>query len=396
MSRPLRVVLTADNHLSRYYDKMSPGVLERRRQHLRRGFKQAVDYALDHEVDLFVQAGDLFDSPEPRNLEREFVAAELQRLGERGVRRVGIGGNHDTPKMIAEQGGSLPQSTFARLGGMVVFRNRTGIESISFEHDGMRVAVGGLCWNASLPNDSDPLAGLTWEEKADVKVLVFHHSIRGHIYPGANEPIVEIDTLDRFDSADYFFAGHVHKSAQRQIGRRWYMVPGATERMTFGEDEGTPGFLYLEIERGGLQDCQHKEIEAPQPRAEPLVRTPELRALDAGDWFDVICARIEEQCSTETLMRLRIQGPLDREDYSNLRLRDLHLFGSNRNFFFEIDTQGLTLESSRDEAEAMRGVRFSQQEEIRQLVEERLRQAGSDEERGLLLEARDEVLAQYP
>lgn len=264
--RPLKVLLTADNHLSRYYDKMSPATLERRRRYLRDGFRRAVDCAIDRGVDLFVQAGDLFDTPEPRNLDREFVAAELSRLGQSGIRRLGIGGNHDTPKTVAEQGGSLPQATFDRLGGMTIFRNRRGIEGITFEHDGRLVAVGGRCWDPALPHDCDPLADQGWPEPADLKILVFHHSIRGHIYPGANEPIVDPGTLDRFESADYFFAGHVHQTAHRQIGRRWYLIPGATERMTFGVNEGTPAFFTWSWSRRATSTwiaCHCKVSRAP-------------------------------------------------------------------------------------------------------------------------------------
>ena len=79
-------VVTADNHLNRYYDRMPPQQLEKRRRYLRRGFHQAVQYAVEHPVDLFLQAGDLFDTPDPRNLDREFVASELGRLRAAGVR----------------------------------------------------------------------------------------------------------------------------------------------------------------------------------------------------------------------------------------------------------------------------------------------------------------------
>lgn len=96
------------------------------------------------------------------------------------------------------------------------------------------------------------------------------------------------------------------------------------------------------------------------------------------------------------MTRLRIEGPLARDEFPALRLRDVQLFGASRNFFFELDTQGLALRGTQDDGETQRGVRFSQQEEIRQLVEERLALATTDHERGLLVTARDELLACYP
>src|SRR5262249_19227317 len=114
----IRAVVTADNHLNRYYDRLSPQKLTERRKRLRRGFHQAVETAIDQKADLFIHAGDLFDTPDPRNLDREFVAAQLARLREAGVRAVGISGNHDTPKQRTEQGGALPQGIYRELGAL--------------------------------------------------------------------------------------------------------------------------------------------------------------------------------------------------------------------------------------------------------------------------------------
>gem|GEM_PF-4358201 len=87
--------MTADNHLGRHYDRMFSHRLEERRAWLRAGFARAVEYALEQRAHFFLQAGDLFDIPEPRNLERQFVAEALARLRDAGVRCLAIGGNHD-------------------------------------------------------------------------------------------------------------------------------------------------------------------------------------------------------------------------------------------------------------------------------------------------------------
>ena len=76
----IRVVLTADNQLGRYYAKMSPSVLAERRKRLRQAFEQIVQFACAQQAHLFLLAGDLFDSPNPRNIERTYVADALRRL----------------------------------------------------------------------------------------------------------------------------------------------------------------------------------------------------------------------------------------------------------------------------------------------------------------------------
>jgi len=61
----ITVVFTADNHLGYTTFGQQPRKREERQQRLRRAFEQATDFAVGQGVDLFVQAGDLFDSTTP-------------------------------------------------------------------------------------------------------------------------------------------------------------------------------------------------------------------------------------------------------------------------------------------------------------------------------------------
>ncbi len=66
----IRAVATADNHLSRFYDRMSPAKLQRRRHYLRHSSTAVVKYALDWPADILFIAGDLFcTEPDPRNVD---------------------------------------------------------------------------------------------------------------------------------------------------------------------------------------------------------------------------------------------------------------------------------------------------------------------------------------
>ena len=111
----IRVILTADNHLSAYSPKLSPTKLAERRRRLGLAFKQVIDAAIERRAHLFIQAGDLFDSVDPRNRERDFVAEQLMRLQSAGTHTFGVSGNHDTPRQKTEQGGFAPQNIYHRL-----------------------------------------------------------------------------------------------------------------------------------------------------------------------------------------------------------------------------------------------------------------------------------------
>ncbi|MFQ5596016.1 MAG: DNA repair exonuclease, partial [Anaerolineae bacterium] len=70
----VHIVFTADNHLNKYYAKMSPDQLAQRRQRLREAWAQTVDYAVRERAHIYLHGGDLFDSPNPRTSELVWVA----------------------------------------------------------------------------------------------------------------------------------------------------------------------------------------------------------------------------------------------------------------------------------------------------------------------------------
>src|SRR5687768_11279294 len=107
--------------------------LDERRRWLRRAFRKAVDYAIEQRADFFLQCGDLFDSVDPRNSERLFVAECLSDLKSAGVLALAVGGNHDTPRQSTEHGGYLAADLYARLGGLRLFVESHEIAYESFE-----------------------------------------------------------------------------------------------------------------------------------------------------------------------------------------------------------------------------------------------------------------------
>ena len=93
-NRMLRLLHTADVHLgARHADLGEAATTQRERQFA--AFKAAVDLAIAEKVDLFLVAGDLFDSNTQPRRTVEHVAAELARLGTAKIRAVIIPGTHD-------------------------------------------------------------------------------------------------------------------------------------------------------------------------------------------------------------------------------------------------------------------------------------------------------------
>lgn len=399
---PVRAVITADNHLNRYHAKMPVVRLEERRRVLRRAFRHTVDAAIELRADFFLQCGDLFDTIDPRNAERSFVASCLADLREAGVITLAVGGNHDTPRQSTEQGGLLAADLYARLGGLRLFSASHEIEYELFQRHGLTLAIGGLCWDAHTAFGDDPLEGVAFpdppEGRADWKLLLMHSSLEGHTYPGTFEPVVKRESIARLD-ADYLLVGHVHARTHFTVGGTHVLVPGATERMYYEEFVHDPGFLVLELDTTGRARHEWRTFGA-QPRCRVKVTGHELTPAPFGlrppeqDPTSVVLERIEGQAAGDCLATLHLEGVLTREVYSALDLGRVQEVGSGRYFFFEVDTSQLELQDEFGEAGG-RGMRLSQVEEL-QLTAGLMRDAAqSHEERRVVEVALQRILGEY-
>ncbi|HLQ33589.1 MAG TPA: metallophosphoesterase [Chloroflexota bacterium] len=387
LRRPIRAVITADNHLSRGHSKMSPQKLEMRRRYLRNGFKAAVDYAIESEADLFLQAGDLFDSPQPRNVDRAFVAHELRRLAAAGVRIFGIAGTHDSPRMMTIEGGTTPQRIYEQFEAMHMFNGFDDPTPVTVDVEGVSVAIGGVSFNPVLMASDDPLAGIEFPRSADIGIMLVHYSVEGACYDESNEPVVSKAAINSLEGVDLLVAGHYHDFRQFGIGRIKVLIPGATERMIYGA-EREASFAYVELLPGKADRIQKVVVDGQDYRP-VTVRTTEL---DEREPFESACARLETAVSPEAVVKVTLEGPLTRDMYRGLRLRELLQWGSNHCFHFEIDSSGLALLDERLES-AGKGVRLSLREEMSLVAQQLIEQ--EPEHREALEKARQELLLAY-
>lgn len=396
------LVVTGDNHLSPALPRLSPVRRRERRAWLQRGFQAAVDYAIEHHAALFINTGDLFDSPAPSNQDRAFVATQLKRLSAAGIVCVAISGNHDTPRMRSEHGGEAPQQVYAALHELHYIAANETLEPQLLTLNGLRVAILGLSNNPVAAPGSDPLAAAHWSDtasaalaEADVALLILHAAIEGLARPNEGERTVARASLDALpDGCRLVVAGHIHRFARQRMGEREVVVVGATERMEFGAQAGEPGFVWAELTPDGARGVEHIRTQA-QPRADITLsadqlwpeNAPATESADGEDGEDgeanaalaTIRAALADACTPETMARLRLTGALSRERYHQLALRDVITLGQEIAFSLEVDTTGLTLEErffALPTPDARVGA-LSPAEALAQVVEEALREAGN-------------------
>ena len=115
----VKIVMTANNHLGHTIAG------QRRRdeqlQRLRDAFQQATSFAVAQGANLFIQAGDLFDTTTPGEQDRTFVASCLARLKQAGIPVIALGGTHDTPVSTPDDSPLAPQRSYAQLGALHYF-----------------------------------------------------------------------------------------------------------------------------------------------------------------------------------------------------------------------------------------------------------------------------------
>lgn len=386
----IRIVITSDNHLGRYYGKMSFKQLAERRTRLRQAFSQTIDFAIAKKAHLFLQCGDLFDRESPPPAELTFVAQQFQKLREAGIRIYAISGNHDMP---TASDGTTPVRIYDALRAVHVFSKRTEIEFDLVKVADHLVAIGGIAPDPRLESRGDPLDQVKYKSpQADVAILLLHCGFEDHVPPDFGDAILTKARVAQMKGVDYYFVGDIHRTHKAVIGDATVVLPGASERMTFGELKEKPGFYYAELDGKTAIKLTHQNIE-PQAMLGPQDQKAVIRTTDipAEDPTEYVFDRLRDLSDKDQLLQLRIEGPIKREVYHRLKFFDIWRLGTELNFYFDLDRVGVELELDEQHAGTGGGAVVSLRNEVANVAAE-MAAEGDREERKVIEEAREMVL----
>ena len=230
----LRFLHTADVHLgARHADLGEQAAAMRERQFA--AFRRSVDLAIEERVDLFLIAGDLFDSNTQPRRSVERVAAELHRLVVAGIRTVLIPGTHDCYDRssiyrahdLAALAGAPPA------GDMVVVLTPDRPDVVLPTLD---VVVYGRVFETKRAPRS-PLAGLDAraDQRATWRIALVHGALA---IPGKTDSDEVVFTADEVAASglDYLALGHWHSALTARAGDVQYGYPGAPEPVALDQD----------------------------------------------------------------------------------------------------------------------------------------------------------------
>ena len=428
----ITLVLTADNHLGYTASSQPPRKREQRKQQLRHAFQQATEFAIGQGVDLFVQAGDLFDTTNPDEQDRSFVAERLAQLRHAGIRTVAVGGIHDTSVEIsstmdrgeADFASSVPapQLSYARLGALHYFASSSGaskslnadqaqenqpVEPVIFDIRNLLVGICGLSVVAG--QEGDPLECLRVQsdlERAAISLLILHAPIEGfETEPSLADTRAQVNRTSIANQSifRYILAGYHHAYRHISIGQCDLIVAGATQHIDFSDPDDEPGFVFIGLAADGIRWCKHIAVESLQLRR-LVVSANELGEqgtnADHIDITESILERLRPLCTNDAIVQLRFEGELTRKQYHQLNLNHIRQYGEEHCFALSIDDSALSFLSDQEIISSPDGYvssihrdeRFSPREELLALADEWIAAAPDDQERKALQATKEELL----
>jgi exonuclease SbcD len=322
MSDPVRMLHFADLHVGmENYGRLDPvtGTSSRVRDFLER-LEEVIDYALAHEVDLVVFAGDAFKNREPDPTQQREFAQRIKRLAD-AVPTLLLVGNHDMPGMAVKasavdifQALAVPGVIVGHKSGWQEVATRRGPVFLAWMPYPMRNRLLAREENQGKTIDEleqglrqtvvDILGELAAEAARHPmpRVLAGHFSVSEAKF-GSERTVmlgrdVAVMTSTLTDPAwDYVALGHIHRHQDLNPGGAPPVIySGSLERIDFGEEREEKGFCWVELERGAVR-WQFIPV-----RARPF-RTLQIDARQAADPTSAV---------VETASRAEVEGAVVR------------------------------------------------------------------------------------
>jgi DNA repair protein SbcD/Mre11 len=253
----LRLLHTADVHLgARHADLGDAAAAQRERQFA--AFKASVDLAISEQVDLFLVAGDLFDSNVQPKRSVERVAAELGRLAKARIRSVLVPGTHDVYDRssvyraydIATLAGSRPQDELI----VVLTPDHPWVHLQALD-----VVVHGPCFPTKRAPYS-PLRDLAALEvpQATWKVGVLHAAVAIPGRTDGDEVVVTVEEIAA-TGLDYLALGHWHSAQVAKTKGITYAYAGAPEAIAVDQDKAGKVLLVTLDDKAGTHTVHVEE-----------------------------------------------------------------------------------------------------------------------------------------
>jgi DNA repair exonuclease SbcCD nuclease subunit len=323
----VKILITGDNHLNLYNQKLGAKLTERRAR-IGQAWWRTIEYAIENKVDLYIHTGDLFDQISPRNPPRARVVEGFKEMKDAGIKAYIVAGNHEAPSNSRD--GASPHSLLKEAGLAYVFDSYTELQQYEVEIDGVEVSLAGQSYNRNLDSKEDPLKDKQIPGEAELNIAVLHYSIEEIAPPIWEEPVIKKTSIEENGHIQLYAMGHIHSHLETKINDSTIVYPGGTERYNFGEHDKDTGFVVMEYKDGELTS-EYVKVE-PQPMMQIRLHTSHM---DHDDLTRSIIETIEENANEEGLFQIILEGELPFKKYAGINFSEIGDTGSSLYFFFE-------------------------------------------------------------
>jgi exonuclease SbcD len=279
MSEPIRVLHFADLHIGmENYGRIDPNTgLNQRVLDFVERMRDIVDYALEHDADVVIFAGDAFKTRDPNPTYLRAFARQIKRLAGANVATVLLVGNHDMP-LIETRASSMDIFAVLDVPKIIVGRKEE-VHRISTKRGVLQVATVPWPQRSRLAQFeehrgqtieeldrelekvlADELSRLAGEVDPGLPaILTGHFTVSGAIYGSERGVMLGRDTVIKLSALslpdwDYVAMGHIHKHQDVNPGGYPSVVySGSLERIDFGEEREAKGFAWVEAVRGATR-----------------------------------------------------------------------------------------------------------------------------------------------
>lgn len=314
----MRILHTSDWHIGRTFHGHSTA------EHLRVVLAAIAAAVTEHQVDVVVVAGDVFDSSTPKADSFTLFADALVAIRAAGAQVVLTSGNHDGPARLAHN------AAFASAGGVHIKADHTDLSPVVLADEHGEVLIYGIPYlHPEFVRSAYPdFTGSTHQDalefamefiRADARARAQddtapRYVVAAHCFaasavktpPETKEATGRSEERDItrgglnlvdigvFDGADYVALGHIHS---RQSLSETVRYSGAPLRFSFGERSSVKGMWLVDLGAGGVGKGSVDEVtwlELPTPREAMrlggtlavLLGDVDARARDA--WVEVV------------------------------------------------------------------------------------------------------------
>jgi DNA repair protein SbcD/Mre11 len=243
-----RFIHTADIHLDsplRSLAMRDPALADLVGSATRQAFTRIIDLCLAEAVDALLIAGDLYDGDQTSMKTARFLAGELKRLDDAGIRSFMIRGNHDNLSRITREL-TLPES-------VKVFGGRAGVEVMA-RPGSASIAIHGLSFSeAQAPESLLP----KYRQPVDdaINIGLMHTSLGGS--PGHSDYAPCSATDLQASGFRYWALGHIHGRSVLE-GRATIVMPGMPQGRDINE-AGAKSVTLVTVRDDGTLELEERQ-----------------------------------------------------------------------------------------------------------------------------------------